>query len=152
METIENEKLRVSLTRNSAAVHKIEDKHTGFVYDLVLPCEEDHLTVPSYAGNTVGSYAGRMANAHLIIDGTDYQLDRTDRNASLHGGLASLRREWDVLEVDGNSATYGVKLSHMEDGLPGNRTFTVRYILEGNELRTLSNETVESTSAFNFST
>ena len=149
METIENEKLRVSLTRYAAAIHKIEDIGTGKVYNLVLPSEEDHLTDPSYAGNTVGSYAGRIGNANLVIDGRCYDLDRNDRNASLHGGLNSLRREWRLIQKDELYVAYETHLHHLEDGLPGERTFQVKYSLEGNELRVLLSAFSDRNTYFN---
>lgn len=134
MDILESDFLRVCLTPYAAAVGAVFDKRTGKDLALRLGSEEAHLFDASYSGNTVGSYAGRIRNAGLRIGDDLWMLDRNDGASSIHGGFRSLRRIWDRLQADGAAVSYETRLKHLEDGLPGERRFSVTYRLDGDTL------------------
>lgn len=137
MDILDGRRFSIALTPYAAALHEIFDKQLGRALNLVLGSEEAHLFDPSYSGNTVGAYAGRIRDCVLVIDGVSYQLDANDGVNSIHGGFHSLRRLWTLKEKRSNALLYETRLSHLEDGLPGNRLFTSRYILRDDGLELL---------------
>lgn len=134
MDTLENESLQIDLSPFAASVHRVWSKKLGRMLNFALSKEEAHLTDPSYSGNTLGAYAGRVRNASLSISGKEYRLSANDGRNSLHGGLCSLRKLWRTLGKNKGHVIYETELGHLEDGLPGKRRFRAGYLLRGDEL------------------
>ena len=131
MDYLENEYLAVETTACAAAVHSVYLKKAGRTVTLVLNREEDHNTDPSYSGNVIFPFAGRIKDALF----NSIRLDRNDGNNSLHGGrdahLAVFRKE----AGDECSVVYSLERRRGEDNLPAHRLYTVSYTLSGSSLR-----------------
>ncbi len=131
MDYLENEDLAVETTACAAAVHSVYLKKAGRTVTLVLDREEDHNTDPSYSGNVIFPFAGRIKDALF----NSIRLDRNDGNNSLHGGrdahLAVFRKE----AGDECSVVYSLERRRGEDNLPAHRLYTVSYTLSGSSLR-----------------
>lgn len=131
MDYLENEYLAVETTACAAAVHSVYLKKAGRTVTLVLDREEDHNTDPSYSGNVIFPFAGRIKDALF----NSIRLDRNDGNNSLHGGrdahLAVFRKE----AGDECSVVYSLERRRGEDNLPAHRLYTVSYTLSGSSLR-----------------
>lgn len=129
---------QVSLTNFGATLlsAKMPDSH-GTVSDVVLGFDQidGYFDNPACYGATIGPSANRTDHGEIFIDGTRYQLPQNDgpnKRNNLHTDLgAGLHKQlWDAQVDDKSNA---VRFSFLAEdglwGLPGTRTFTVRYCL-----------------------
>lgn len=123
MDVIESSELAVELSSFSAAVHSLYVKRPGRYVTLRLPDERLHMDDPSYSGNTVFPYAGRIKGA--VWKGM--KLDRNDGCNSLHGGFPAHKACFDLLEKSRFHALYHIHRNTGEDGLSCERDYFVRY-------------------------
>lgn len=89
-------------------------------------------------GAVVGRVANRIGNGEFELNGVKYQLERNNAGNCLHGGI-STRYEYQLYDAFPNEEKNSVALKrvspHMEQGFPGNLTYSVEYQLtEDNEL------------------
>lgn len=102
---------------------------------------------PLYAGATLAPNAGRISDGRFALPQGVFSLTRNDGNHQLHGGYSSLSFcNWEVSETrhtrSGCSVTFTSHLSDGVDGYPGNRRFTVRYLLTANHALMIRYEAV----------
>ncbi len=91
---------------------------------------EIYKTTRKYSGATVGPYANRIKGGNFLLGCHQYQLDQNEFPNSLHSGSAGLHaRNWEVVSQSSFEIVFKTKLNHLEDGLPGNRTFISSYKL-----------------------
>ena len=80
-----------------------------------------------YMGATVGRVANRIANARLVIDGVEYQLDQNDNENNLHSGInGTAKKVWTVKEEGEDSMTFSI-IDDGEEGFPGKALMEVTY-------------------------
>ena len=104
----------------------------GGVRDVVLGF--DNLAAyeenPSFFGAVIAPSANRIGKATFTIDGTEYHVDKNSGPDNLHSHYdnATHKRVWKAEERD-NSLTLSIELADMDMGFPGNKVFTVTYVL-----------------------
>ena len=111
-------------------------------------CESD-----TFFGAVVGRNANRIGGASFTLNGKTYQLDKNDNGENnLHSGFEFYKnRIWDVLQVNENAITFGLKSPHGDQGFPGNAKIRVEYTLEqGNTLRIVYRAICDEDTVFNF--
>lgn len=113
----------------------------GNLEDLVLGFDD----IAGYEGNAVASHGavvGRVANrigkGEFTLNGVTYELEKNNAGNCLHGG-ATTRYEYQLYEAFPNEEKNSILLKrvspHMEQGFPGNLSYSVEYQLtEDNEL------------------
>ena len=84
-----------------------------------------------YIGATVGRFANRIADGHLEIDGTVYQLDQNFQNQhTLHGGRFSIGKQtWDIIEQGSAHVRFALTLPDGHMGFPGRLQITLDWRL-----------------------
>lgn len=105
----------------------------GHARSLVLGYSnlESYLTDQNYFGATVGRVANRIRDGVVILEGTQYQLDRNLPDGHhLHGGAEGTgRRNWRVLDHSQTCVTLEDILPDGHMGYPGNLTVRVHFAL-----------------------
>ncbi|AGB41672.1 galactose mutarotase-like enzyme [Halobacteroides halobius DSM 5150] len=134
---LSNENLQVNVINYGGIITEIyAPDQAGNKENIVLGFDniEDYEEKSPYFGAIIGRHAGRIGNAEFTLNGKNYKLAQNENKNNLHGGPTGLdKRIWDVKEVEtGIELTYFS--SHLEEGFPANVEFTVRYLLEDNEL------------------
>jgi aldose 1-epimerase len=89
----------------------------------------------AFFGALIGRYANRIAHGTFTLEGKQYSLPKNNGENTLHGGPHGFNNVvWNAKPV-----ANGVELSYFskdgEEGFPGNLTATVRYTLDGGNLR-----------------
>lgn len=125
MDIIRDDILTLELTDICAAVHSIVHRRTGRELTLRLEHEADHAIHPSYSGNTILPFAGRIKGA--LFGST--RLDRNDGDNSLHGGSYAHDLPFEKIASTSTSVTYRLTRRPGEDHLDATRTYTVTYSL-----------------------
>lgn len=105
----------------------------GGARDVVLgfPDLDGYLDDQAYMGAVVGRYANRIANGHLTIDDSTFELPRNDRGHTLHGGPDGFHRQ--VWAATGSAATdraevrLRLRSPHGAMGFPGTLDVEVAY-------------------------
>lgn len=80
-----------------------------------------------YQGLIVGRVANRIAGAKFTLDGVEYNTPMNQGQWTLHSGGRISHTLWEVKETTDDSITFEKFSPDMEDGFPGNFTFTVKY-------------------------
>ncbi len=116
----------------------------------VLLAPADLLSDPYYMGATVGRVANRIANAHIVVDGKGYSLERNDNANSNHGGFEGFDRKW----WDWHITDCGIIFSRLspdgENGFPGNVSVEVEYRWSNdNEMTILYRATTDALTCLN---
>lgn len=130
MERLENDFIILDTSPFSASVHSVFLKEAGRCVTLVLPLEVDHGKDPSYSGNTIFPFAGRIKDAHF----GDTELDRNDGANSLHGGFASKNAIFSLEKKTSSSIVWALSRKAGEDRLEAERTYRCAYTLDGHDL------------------
>ncbi len=104
---------------------------------------------PPHFGGIIGRYANRIADGTFKLDGNTYHVPKNDGNNALHGGLVGFDKVvWQAKEIRN-----GIELTHVspsaDQGFPGTLTATVRYTLNGNELRIEYSATTDANTVVN---
>ena len=104
---------------------------SGVDRPLVLGFErlEDYLEYSPHFGAVAGRYANRIADGHLMIDGTVSQLSlNEDGRNHLHGGVHGFGvRRWRFVDQDRRSVTLAITSADGDEGYPGNVEALCRY-------------------------
>lgn len=134
--------MEVSLLDLGAVITNImvPDKN-GVVEDVALGFDTvaDYETNKPGFGAVIGRVANRISNASFTLNGKKYTLDANDETNCLHGGKfryehCMYEAEWEEGEEE-SSITFTRVSKDMEQGFPGNLTYTITYTLsEANEL------------------
>lgn len=104
-------------------------------YDSVTEYEDDSC----YFGCLVGRVANRIANAAIVLNGTEYGLDRNHGSHQLHGGALGFHTKvWEAVEsedTDRPSLVLACESADGEQGFPGRLSVRVRFTLADDGLR-----------------
>lgn len=111
---------------------------SGDVADIVLGFDalDGYFDNPACYGGTIGPSANRTDKGQIEIAGTVYQMacnDGPDKANNLHTDLVRglHKRVWNAtVDEITNTVSFTCELKDGELGLPGNRTFTVAYVLQ----------------------
>lgn len=141
--TLKNDKLEVQVISYGGDVISIRTAdRSGKTDDIVLGFddatgyfENNNSKSASFFGPIVGRYANRIAHATFSLDGKTYNLTKNNGDNSIHGGPNGFHnRVWqDKLIEDGVELHYVSKDG--EEGYPGNLSVTVRYTVNGSDLK-----------------
>lgn len=107
----------------------LPDKN-GVIRDITLGYDdvESYENGSCFYGAVVGRYANRIGNAHFVLDGKDYQLEKSiGENNHVHGVF--LKRIFKAT-VDGENLVLTYTSPDMEEGYPGNLDVQVVYHLD----------------------
>ena len=124
--------LKVTLSSMSASIYRVIYKNK----EMVLAPKDLNVFHKSYKfyGKTIGRIAGRVPKGLINIDGINYQLDQNEGSNSLHGGekgISFRNYQVDIVEDDNNlKVIFILSTSNMEEGYPGNTTYTISYIFD----------------------
>jgi aldose 1-epimerase len=99
----------------------------------------EYLRSYPYFGAIIGRFGNRIANGHLEIEGSTYEMAINNGLNHLHGGIVGFDRRLFDFEIYENKNEVGVKLSYLspdgEENYPGNLKVTCIYTLNNdNEL------------------
>lgn len=130
MHRLESNTLIVLTSAVSGSVHSIVYKSLERELTLKLSSEREHKTDPSYSGNTIFPYSGRIANA--IFNGI--LLDRNDGINSLHGGSAARKAEFETVDYSPCFIKYRTVRKKGDDLMNCHRVYSITYSLHENEL------------------
>ena len=124
-------------TYGARIVSVIAPDKSGKPADIVLGYDnlEGYLKDGASFGSLVGRYAGRIGNATFKLDGHEYHTPKNDGPNTLHGGPENFGKQlW-----TGKQIANGVEMTYVskdgEAGFPGTLTTTVRYTLQGKDLK-----------------
>jgi len=109
----------------------------GSVREVLLGCasEGDYRRQTSYLGAAIGRFTNRLKYGCFKLGGTDYVLERNDREHCLHGGPSGFgRRDWTIEELGLNKARLSINSSDGEGGFPGQMTAEVCYSIDASDL------------------
>jgi aldose 1-epimerase len=121
---------------------------------LALPSLEDYVqnnrsSSPAFFGSIVGRYANRIAHARFSLDGREFQLPKNNGPNLLHGGPGGFYNVvWDAKLIE-NGIAFHCFSEDGDQGFPGNLKTTVRYILEGTDLRIQYEASTDQTTIIN---
>lgn len=144
--------VRVRLSTLGATMHRLEVPSPEGPRNVVLNHRDpaDRLGSPDYLGGTIGRYANRVAGGRLEVDGREHRVATHDRGNALHGGPDGFdRRAWDVLDVDGTSATLGLVSPDGDMGYPGRVEARARFTASGSTVRLELSATTDAPTVVN---
>ncbi|MDA9915644.1 galactose mutarotase [Luminiphilus sp.] len=127
--------MTVNVLSQGASITGMTVQLAGKSRDVVLgySSAEDYASDPFYMGSTVGPVANRLRDGKFSIASESYTINVNEvaRSNLLHGGARGLHQQpfKPAHRSDDRSLEMSVKLAHLEDGFPGDRTITVRYVL-----------------------
>ena len=134
--TIRSDHLTASILTWGAALQDL--RLVGVDRSLTLGSDSlaDYEGEMRHHGTIIGPIVNRISTGRVTIDGMTYELERNlDGRIHLHSGKhATHRRNWRVQSAGSAEVTLAVDLLDGECGLPGRRTITARYAVEGPEL------------------
>lgn len=115
----------------------------GEPQDIVLGFEnfeqyvsDAYLANYPYLGAIIGRYANRIKNGEFSIDGTSYQLAKTNGEDCLHGGQSGFdKKVWDIVatsEEPHASVTFQYFSLDGEEGFPGDLAVQLTFELTNN--------------------
>jgi aldose 1-epimerase len=109
----------------------LADRSTDVV--LGYSSTKDYSSDLFYMGSTVGPVANRLRDGKFSIASESFAIDvnELERANLLHGGAKGLHQQTfePAPSHDGHALAFSLELAHLEDGFPGDRTITVRYVL-----------------------
>ena len=130
MDVLDNSFMTVCTSPCNAAVNSVYIKKIDRTVTLVLPAEESHMSDPSYSGNTIFPFAGRIRGG---VYG-NCRFDLNDGANSLHGGSDSRKAVFSIAGKTDTCIVYTIERAAGQDGLMSGRVYTVEYSLSDNEL------------------
>ncbi len=155
--TLKNEKIEVQVMNYGGYVLSIKvPDRAGKVADVALGFDDpasyyasNHSKGTPFFGPIVGRYANRIAHAKFSLDGKEYNTPKNDGDNTLHGGPDGFHNQlW-----TGQVIPDGVELKYLskdgEEGFPGNLSVTVKYTLQGDELKIEYSATTDKPTVLN---
>ncbi|MCQ3035943.1 MAG: hypothetical protein MJ248_07020 [Bacilli bacterium] len=133
---VESGNLKVTLCDLGASIFSI------YYYDDIMTLtpidSKDFKKNTLYLGKTIGPIGNRVKDGKVEINNSIYKLDINEDTNSLHSGLSGLSNKFFSYKIkeEENVATityYYVK-KHLEDGLPGNLTYFVNYVIKNESI------------------
>lgn len=138
--TLSSETLRVELLSRGAALNSVKvrkpDADPGDADGWMEVClgyttPEEAFSESAVCGQTIGRYAGRIANGEFELKSTPYTLAKNNGQHNLHGGPVGFQnKEWKYLLSDGEEETgvaFHLVSPHMDQGFPGELFVTATY-------------------------
>jgi aldose 1-epimerase len=138
----EDEVFKYSLDNGNMQVEM--SNYGGLISKIVVPDKEGNMenialtldSIPEFFkgenpffGATAGRVANRISDAKFFLDGTTYELAKTNGDNHLHGGVEGFNKKVWKSEPYSNDSTLGVKMTYLsvdgEEGYPGNLTTTL---------------------------
>lgn len=138
----EDEVFKYSLDNGNMQVEM--SNYGGLISKIVVPDKEGNMdnialtldSIPEFFkgenpffGATAGRVANRISNAKFTLDGTTYELAKTNGDNHLHGGVEGFNKKVWKGEPYSNDSIVGVKMTYLsvdgEEGYPGNLTTTL---------------------------
>ncbi|WP_297677883.1 aldose epimerase family protein [uncultured Bacteroides sp.] len=113
----------------------VPDRHGKFAHVVLgFDSVESYLGRHPKLGATVGRYANRIRNARFCLDGTTYQLEKNNKEHSIHGGsrgfnLQLFDTDTFYTQKDTAAVVFKYRSPHQEGGFPGNLDVSVAYKL-----------------------
>ncbi len=135
--TIRTERLMAKVSDLGALLVSLETPdRDGAMKDIVLGYDdvEHYMDNPACFGAVVGPNANRIDGAAFTIDGEEYHLPVNERGNNLHSDKLFYKRLFNA-DMGENSVTFVLGLPDGDAGFPGNRIFTITYILTEEDLR-----------------
>ena len=136
---IKSEKIKARISNYGCTLLSLWVRDSnGDERDVVLGYErmEDYFDNPPCFGSCVLPNANRIEGARFSLNGVEYKLDKNDGENNLHSGFEPLhKRLWEVTEADDTSVSFHIECEDMDMGMPGKRSFDVKYSVEDNRLR-----------------
>jgi aldose 1-epimerase len=161
--TLRNNKgTEVSITNYGAIITAFKVKNAeGLENDIVLGFDkvedymgDDYMNNYAWLGCAVGRYANRIKDASFNIEGSKYQLTKTNGNDTLHGGAEGFdKKVWKLVSSGERSCPF-LELKYIspdgEEGFPGTLKTTIRFELnDDNELSYEYKATCDKPTAIN---
>ena len=152
--TLKSEKLEATITNYGGRVVtlRVADR-SGKMDDIVLGFDDlaGYLGNNPYFGAIVGRYANRISHGEFKLDAHTYHVPKNDGDNSLHGGVIGFdKRVWDA-KIEGPSLVLHYLSKDGEEGYPGDLSVTVKYTVNGNELRLDYEATTDQDTVLNLS-
>jgi len=150
--TLADDKVEVRITNYGGIIVSLRaPDRNGKLDDIVLGYDSlDHyIAKTAYFGAIIGRYANRIAHGSFQLDGKTYSIPKNDGDNTLHGGIIGFDKVvWKAHEIkNGIDLTYVSKDG--DQGFPGTLTTTVRYTLDGNDLRIEYSATTDKDTVLN---
>ncbi|MBN1498546.1 MAG: galactose mutarotase [Spirochaetes bacterium] len=121
--TLENDVISLSVINFGARIHELKVKTGSNDVDVVLGCKniDGYVNDTIFLGATIGRFANRIGGAAFSINGKKYQLDKSEGENTLHGGLTGFHNVvWDSEVIDDNKVRFSYVSKDGESGFPGN--------------------------------
>jgi galactose mutarotase-like enzyme len=110
----------------------------------------DRLASPYYLGGSIGRYANRIRDGHLVVGGRTWQLPTNDRGNTLHGGPDGFdRRLWSLEDWTHDRATFALTSPDGDMGFPGTVAAVASYTLVDATLRIEYTAVTDATTVVN---
>ncbi len=150
--TLADDKLEARITNYGGIIVSLRTPdRNGKLDDVVLGYDslDKYIAKTAYFGAIIGRYANRIAHGSFPLDGKTYTLPKNDGENTLHGGIIGFDKVvWKAHEIkNGIELTYVSKDG--DQGFPGTLTTTVRYTLDGNDLRIEYSATTDKDTVLN---
>jgi aldose 1-epimerase len=150
--TLADDKVEVRITNYGGIIVSLRaPDRNGKLDDIVLGYDslDRYIAKTAYFGAIIGRYANRIAHGSFQLDGKTYSIPKNDGDNTLHGGIIGFDKVvWKAHEIkNGIDLTYVSKDG--DQGFPGTLTTTVRYTLDGNDLRIEYSATTDKDTVLN---
>jgi aldose 1-epimerase len=150
--TLADDKVEVRITNYGGIIVSLRaPDRKGKLDDIVLGYDslDRYIAKTAYFGAIIGRYANRIAHGSFQLDGKTYSIPKNDGDNTLHGGIIGFDKVvWKAHEIkNGIDLTYVSKDG--DQGFPGTLTTTVRYTLDGNDLRIEYSATTDKDTVLN---
>lgn len=99
---------------------------------------EQYKTNPGNLGCVVGRNANRIANAKVVVDEVEYDLEKNDGENNLHTGSKGLATTLFNAEATDSQITFFTTVKDLEDGFPGDLDVEVEYTLSDDNTLNIS--------------
>lgn len=135
--SLRSESLAVSVLTLGAIVQSV--RLAGVAHDLTIGSENlsDYEGALCYNGSLIAPVVNRITGAAADVGGKPAKFEANFLGKHcLHGGAVGTQHQvWQIAEQSGEAVTLALHLADGEGGFPGNRDVTVRYALQGANLR-----------------
>lgn len=130
---LNNRDMEVCITNYGARVVSLmAPDREGHLEDVVLGFDniDDYHQLKNNYGSIVGRFAGRIKDAHFVLDGKPVMLKQSGSGNISHGGYPGFAdKVWDVVEHNDSTLRLKYVSPDGENGFPGTLTLFVCYTL-----------------------
>ncbi|QIW16546.1 galactose mutarotase [Pasteurellaceae bacterium RH1A] len=135
--TLENQHLKITLSDLGASWLSCVVKFPHEEREVLVTTTPDRWQEQSaYFGATIGRYANRIAQGRYSLNNLTFQLAQNNGPNNLHGGEKGADKcIWQVVEQGPQAVKFAKIFANGEEGFGGEVQATVKYGLEGNQVR-----------------